>query len=129
MPRTDVKTQEQLAAERLASVPDTLREADLQRISTGRVRYAISQLAQNNIDKVQDLLDAIEIIDGPKAAFDSLMKILEYSIPKLQRTEVKVEESVTGGAIDNMSVPELEEAIREMARLAVAEERTVVSDQ
>ena len=93
-------------------LPDVLSERQLQRVSTGRVRYALSQLAQNNIEKVQDLLDAIEKVDGPKAAFDSLMKILEFSVPKLSRTEVAVEDSAGNAAVTQLSIADLEALIR-----------------
>ena len=103
-------------------LPDVMSEKQLQRVSTGRVRYALSQLAQNNIERVQELLDAIEVVDGPKAAFDSLMKLLEYSIPKLSRTEVKVEDTAGNAVVAELDMEALQEIIR---RGVNAELRTI----
>ncbi len=119
------KTAEQLAAERAASLPEAVSEAALKRISTGRVRYALSQLAQNNVEKVQQWLDAIELVDGPKAAFDSFMKLLEYSIPKLNRTEVKVEDSAGNAVITEMSMEDLQEMVRKGVKAQMLEQNTI----
>ena len=111
MPRTTPKTPEELEEER-KNLPEALSEHQLQRISTGRVRYALSQLAQNNVTQVQRWLDAIEKIDGPKAAFDSFMKLIEYSVPKLRRTEVKVEDSAGNAVVATLGIDELKELIQ-----------------
>lgn len=116
MPRTTPQTAEELAAARAASLPDTLSEKQLQRVSTGRVRYALSQLAQNNVEQVQRWIDAIELIDGPKAAFDSYMKLIEYSVPKLSRTEVKVEDSAGNAVVRELSMEDLQELVRKGVR-------------
>tara|TARA_R100001143_G_scaffold28420_1_gene28081 strand:+ start:4009 stop:4437 length:429 start_codon:yes stop_codon:yes gene_type:complete len=112
MPRTEPKTEQELAADRKASLPDALSEQALQRVSTGRVRYALSQLAQGNVDRVQDWLDRIEMLDGPKAAMDTFLKMLEYSVPKLQRTEVKVEDSAGNAIVTEMGMDDLLEMIQ-----------------
>lgn len=36
-----------------------------------------------------ELLDKIEEKDGPKAAFDSIMKLMEFRVPKLQRVTIE----------------------------------------
>ena len=129
MPQTEPKTAEELTAERQANLPDALSETQLNRVSTGRVRYALSQLAQNNVEQVQRWLVAIELVDGPKAAFDSYMKMIEYSIPKLRRTEVKVEDSAGNAIVTEMSFEDLQELVNNGVRAAQAairdEERTI----
>lgn len=56
--------------------------------STARVRAAVSRIAEQNIDKVQDWIEAI---DDPKQRLDLFIRLLEYHIPKLARVESKVE--------------------------------------
>ena len=111
------KTPEDLAAERKASFPDAVTEKELQRVSTGRVRYALSQLAQNNVDQVQRWLTAVEISDGPKAAMELFLKMIEYSVPKLSRTEVKVEDAAGNTVMAQVSMEHLRELIQQGSKL------------
>ncbi len=55
---------------------------------TQHAREAIARLADANIDKCQEWLDEIAREDGAKAAFDCLMKLIEYHVPKPQRIEL-----------------------------------------
>jgi hypothetical protein len=119
------KTAEELTAQRKASLPEAISETQLQRVSTGRVRYALSQLAQNNIERVQDLLDAIGLTEGPKAEFDAFMKLLEYSIPKLSRTEVKVEDSAGNAIVRELSMEDLQELVRKGVQAQHDQDRTI----
>ncbi len=125
MPRKEPLTKEELVEQHKASLPDALSEQQLQRVSTGRVRYALSQLAQGNVERVQKWLDAIEIVDGPKAAFELYLKMIEYCVPKLSRTEVKVEDAAGNVAVAQLSIPDLQELIRQGVRA----ENSVVSEQ
>ncbi len=104
-------------AAREASLPEALSEKQLQRVSTGRVRYALSQLAQKNVEDVQSWLDAIAIVDGPKAALEMYLKMIEYCVPKLSRTEVKVEDGAGNVAVAQLSIADLQDMIREGVRL------------
>jgi hypothetical protein len=124
LPRTDPVSLEERRAAREASLPDALSEKQLQRVSTGRVRYALSQLAQNNVEEVQSWLDAVVLVDGPKAALELYLKMIEYCVPKLSRTEVKVEDSAGNVAVAQLSIEDLQDLIREGVRL---ESRTVDS--
>jgi len=55
--------------------------------TTAQAREAISQFVEANTDRLQGWLDQIAETDGPKVAFQCLMDVLEYHIPKLARTE------------------------------------------
>ena len=125
MPLTKPKTAKELTADRKAALPDAISETQLQRVSTGRVRYALSQLAQNNVTQVQRWLDAIELIDGPLAAFNAYMKMIEYSIPKLSRTEVKVEDSAGNAIVRELSMEDLQELVRKGVKAQHDAERTI----
>ncbi len=51
------------------------------------VRHAIALFVDGNAHRLERWLDQIAK-DNPMAAFDRYMSVLEYYIPKLQRTEV-----------------------------------------
>ncbi len=55
--------------------------------STAQAREAIALLVEGNISKLQGWIDQIAA-DDPKAAVDTLVKLLEYHVPKLARTEL-----------------------------------------
>ena len=58
--------------------------------STLLAKQAIAQFADDNADRMQQWLDdvAADPKHGPKVAFDMLMGVMEYHLPKLARTEV-----------------------------------------
>lgn len=62
---------------------------------TADVRQAIARLAEGNVEKCQGWLDRIAIED-PDKAFDLFLKMLEYHVPKLARSELT---GKGGGAI------------------------------
>ena len=128
MARTDLAeplTPAELRDARVNSMPTSLSETQLQRVSTGRVRFALSQLAQNNVTQVQHWLDSVALVDGPKAALELYLKMIEYSVPKLSRTEGKVEDSEGNTAVAQLSFEDLQQMIRDGVRF----EKSVVSDQ
>ncbi len=45
-------------------------------------------LVDANVAKLQSWLEAVERTDGPRAAFDCYLKLLEYHVPKLARHEL-----------------------------------------
>ena len=56
--------------------------------STEFAREAIARLVETNVHRVERWLDEIETQEGPKAAFDCFMDLVEYHVPKLARTEL-----------------------------------------
>lgn len=56
--------------------------------ATKNARAAIAALVEANIPKVQRWLNKIAKDEGPKAAFQCLMDLVEYHVPKLARTEL-----------------------------------------
>lgn len=55
--------------------------------STAAAREAIARFVDGNTDRLQEWLDQIAEQDGPKAAFQCFMDVVEYHVPKLARTE------------------------------------------
>lgn len=56
--------------------------------ATTAAREAISLFVEGNVDRLSGWLDEIALKD-PKQAFDCFMSVVEYHIPKLQRTDVQ----------------------------------------
>ena len=54
--------------------------------STARVRDAIAVFAEGNVDRLQEWLDVIAAED-PAKAVDVYIKLLEYHVPKLSRSD------------------------------------------
>jgi hypothetical protein len=57
---------------------------------TTQVREAIAEFAEANVGKLQAWLDAVAAKDPAKAA-ELFVRLLDFHIPKLARTEVKEE--------------------------------------
>ena len=55
--------------------------------ATQNAREAIAAFVNANSDRLQSLLDQIETQDGPRAAFNAIADLVEYSVPKLARQE------------------------------------------
>jgi hypothetical protein len=56
--------------------------------STQNAREAIAMFVEGNVGKLNEWLEQIAETDGPKAAFNCLMDVVEYHVPKLARTEL-----------------------------------------
>ncbi len=68
------------------------REKGTPNKSTAQAREAIALLVEGNLPKLQVWLDRIAV-DDPKAAMDTFVKLLEYHVPKLARTELAAHEA------------------------------------
>jgi len=56
--------------------------------ATMKAREAIACFVEGNVERLNGLLDQIEQKDGPQAAWDCIVDVLEYHVPKLARTEI-----------------------------------------
>lgn len=56
--------------------------------ATAAAREAIARFVDGNADRLQGWLDEIHADKGPQAAFECFSSLLEYHVPKLQRTEL-----------------------------------------
>lgn len=56
--------------------------------ATTNAREAIALFVEGNVDRLNGWLDQIAE-ESPKDAFDAFMKVVEYNIPKLNRTDVQ----------------------------------------
>lgn len=63
------------------------RQKGVQNKSTANAREAIAKFVDGNADRLHGWLDQIAE-KNPQAAFDAFMSVVEYHIPKLQRSEL-----------------------------------------
>jgi hypothetical protein len=63
--------------------------------ATAAVREAIALFAEQNVGKLQGWLDRVAARDPAKAA-ELFVRVLEYHVPKLARTELSGEIGVRG---------------------------------
>lgn len=64
------------------------RAAGVPNKSTATARAAIGAFVDNNAERLEELLEEIREVEGPKAAWDCIMSVVEYHVPKLARTEL-----------------------------------------
>ncbi len=69
--------------------------------ATLQAREAIAHFVEHNVAHLQEWLDKIAQEDGPRAAFDRLLHIMEYHMPKLARGDAEA-----GGA-EKLTIIEL----------------------
>jgi len=68
--------------------------------ATTAVREAIAQLAEQNIGRVQEWLNRVATRDPGKAT-ELYLRLLEYHVPRLARTELSGEIGVRGKLVIN----------------------------
>lgn len=110
--RTDPISLDERRALRRAKLPDALTSEQLRRAAVTRMRWSLTQLIEDNAEKVQDWIDLVALVDGPKDALEIYIKLLEFAVPKLSRAEVSVED---GGKTHTaqLTMTELQNIIRE----------------
>jgi hypothetical protein len=64
------------------------RQAGTPNRATAAAREAIARFVDGNADRLQGWLDEIHRDRGAEAAFGCFTSLLEYHVPKLQRSEV-----------------------------------------
>ncbi len=71
--------------------------------ATQAAREAIARFVDGNASRLQGWLDEIARDEGAKVAFNCFMDVVEYHVPKLQRTELTGKD---GGAIEVKATPQ-----------------------
>ena len=64
------------------------RQAGTPNRATAAAREAIARFVDGNADRLQGWLDEIHAEKGAEAAFGCFTSLLEYHVPKLQRSEL-----------------------------------------
>lgn len=65
------------------------RVAGTQNKATMLAREAIGAFVDKNTPLLEELLEEIRVKHGPLAAYNCITDLIEYHVPKLQRSEVK----------------------------------------
>ena len=125
--RTDPISLDERRAARRASLPDCLTAEQLRRTAVARMRWSMTQFVEDNACRVQEWLDLVALVDGPKDALDLYIRMLEFAVPKLSRAEVSVEDGGKTGVVD-LTMAELQQLIREAPRAPINGECTHVDD-
>ena len=107
-----VTTAEERRAARRAALPDTLTMNQLRQRSTTRMRFLVSQLAEDTLEEAKEWLDIIAATEGPKVAFTLWLQMLEFALPKLSRAEVAVDDTRKTRKAD-LTMEDLKDIIRE----------------
>lgn len=114
-------------AARRSDLPETLTPRQLQTRAMNKMRHNLASLADEKYEDAKRWLEMIEITDGPKAAFDAYVKLLDFAVPRLTRAEVAVEDN-TGQGVREMGMEELQELVMLGFNAGRAEDRTVEGD-
>lgn len=80
------------------------------KLANERLRVAICELTDANITNVQDWLDKISTED-PAKAIDFLLRMLEFSVPKLSRVEAHISEAGSTGDLGDLTVRDLQDMV------------------
>lgn len=125
--RTEPISLDEKRAQRRASMPDALTAEQLRKTAVGRMRWTITQIIEDNSGRVQEWIDLVAWIDGPKDALEMYIKLLEYAVPKLSRAVVSVED---GGKTQKaeLTMAELQQIIEDAPRAPIEGQFVDVSD-
>jgi hypothetical protein len=69
---------------------------------------AIAKLIDDNAEKLQGWLDQIAETEGPKAAWNCFVDVIEYNLPKLARTEHTGEDGGPVQTVTSFKLADLE---------------------
>jgi len=80
------------------------------KLANERLRVAICELTDANITNVQVWLDKISTED-PAKALDIILRMLEFSVPKLSRVESQVTTNPGASSLGDLTVRDLQEMV------------------
>ncbi len=80
------------------------------KLANERLRVAICELTDANIVSVQKWLDDVSKED-PAKAIDFLLRMLEFSVPKLSRVEAQITTGGATGDLGDLTVRDLQEMV------------------
>ena len=80
------------------------------KLANERLRVAICELTDANIINVQTWLDDIAKND-PAKALDVILRMLEFSVPKLSRVEAHITEAGSSGSLGDLTVRDLQDMV------------------
>ena len=81
------------------------------RLANERLRTAIAELTEANIKEVQLWLDIVAF-DDPAKALDLMLRMLEFSVPKLSRVEASITDGRDSG-IKDLTIGDLQRIVED----------------
>lgn len=79
--------------------------------AVARIRASLAELTEANLDRAQDLFERAAL-ESPVDALRLLLQLMEFSVPKLSRTEVAIGEGEGMGA-RSLTMDALQAIVRE----------------
>lgn len=76
--------------------PGPGRKRGIPNKATAQARAAIAKFVDGNAHRLQAWLDEIAAEEGAKTAFQCFMEVVEYHVPKLNRTELGAGDGTKG---------------------------------
>ena len=80
------------------------------KLANERLRVAICELTDANIESVQEWLNKVAK-DDPAKALDFVLRMLEFSVPKLSRVEAQITTGGISGDLGDLTVRDLQEMV------------------
>ena len=81
------------------------------RMAVARLRTAIAELTDANMPKIQSWLNMVSY-DDPKSALDFVLRLLEFSVPKLSRVEAEIKLPDGSSGLHEITIGDLEGIVR-----------------
>ena len=101
----DQLTPDQKSVRRIAEAGLTRTTDASKKLATARLRTAIAELTDRNMAQFQYWLEYVAL-DDPKGALDIVVRMLEFSVPKLSRVEAQISAAGTV-ALEDLTIGEL----------------------
>ncbi len=104
-------TAEQKAVRRVEEAGIIRTPLQSRRLANERLRTAIAELTEANIKEVQLWLDIVAF-DDPAKALDLMLRMLEFSVPKLSRVEASITDGRDSG-IKDLTIGDLQRIVED----------------
>jgi len=103
-------TQDEKSVRRVEEAGVIRTPIQTRKLANERLRVAICELTDANIVNVQDWLDKVAT-DDPAKALDMILRMLEFSVPKLSRVEATISPGGGTGNLGDLTVRDLQEMV------------------
>ncbi len=101
---------EELSVQRIEEAGVIRTPLQTRKLANERLRVAICELTDANIANVQKWLDTVSTED-PAKALDIVLRMLEFSVPKLSRVEAQITAGGSTGDLGDLTVRDLQEMV------------------
>lgn len=120
-------TPDEKAVRRINEAGELRTPYQTRKLANERLRVAICELTDANIESVQTWLNKVAIED-PAKAIDFLLRMLEFSVPKLSRVEAQITTGGVSGDLGDLTVRDLQEMVLRHRREGSIEGKATVLD-